>query len=602
MSENSSWTLTIDDIDATNADGSPRSFSLVTDDSPDGYSYSVEKNQTDAGLSFIITGTHQHTTEPAPSDPLPSGQNPAIQCPTIRLTAGIAWDDCDNADRIRPTSLHARFVANNTEEIAVFDLTADKGWAFNIDNVESSNADGSPKSFSLVMDDAPAGYTYSEKKITTENGLLFTITGKHEPNKKTDPESVLTTISGMVIWDDANDKDRIRPSDLTVYLEGNGQTFNMTASGDSDWKYTFSAIPKYDTGGNIIPYQVSAKAVDGYATTTTGYNLVNTHEPDKAGNNSSANSNDQNQSGNNSPEKNSSDKQNTSKEASKDSNNSNSNTSSDTVNINGRKVWDDQNDADRIRPSSITVKLYADGTLVKSAAVTSDSNWVYSFTNMPKYSSGRNKITYTVDEDDVSGYTKTINGYTIVNTHLPSDKGKDNSTGREKTGTSGSSSSEKININGTKTWVDNNNAEKVRPDYIIVHLFADGTEKRVTTVTESNGWVYSFPNMPKKNENGETIKYTVDEDDVSGYKKTVTGYNIVNTLGILAGSDEEKEAIDKASKESSQKEYSVQTGDRTPIAIMIACLVSSAAVIAIFIFKSRRKSKCHNSDRFAGTT
>jgi hypothetical protein len=32
----------------------------------------------------------------------------------------------------------------------------------------------------------------------------------------------------------------------------------------------------------------------------------------------------------------------------------------------------------------------------------------------------------------------------------------------------------------------------------------------------------------------------VDEDDVSGYKKTVTGYNIINTLNSLAGSEEDK--------------------------------------------------------------
>jgi nitrogen fixation protein len=231
---------------------------------------------------------------------------------------------------------------------------------------------------------------------------------------------------------------------------------------------------------------------------------------------------------------------------------------------------------------------------VKSTTVTADNNWVYSFPDMPKYTSDGKKIKYSIDEDSVSGYTRTVNGYTVVNTHLPADK--PGTSGREISGSQASENTGTINISGTKTWVDSNNAEKKRPDYIIVHLFADGIEKRVTTVTESNGWAYSFPNMPKTNESGSPVKYTVDEDDVSGYKKTVTGYNIINTLNSLAGSEEEKEALEKAEKESSQKDSAVQTGDKAPVAIMIAILGSAAAVIAGCFIKARRKSGKQKSD------
>jgi hypothetical protein len=102
--------------------------------------------------------------------------------------------------------------------------------------------------------------------------------------------------------------------------------------------------------------------------------------------------------------------------------------------------------------------------------------------------------------------------------------------------------------------------------------------------------------MPKTNESGSPVKYTVDEDDVSGYKKTVTGYNIINTLNSLAGSEEEKEALEKAEKESSQKDSAVQTGDKAPVAIMIAILGSAAAVIAGCFIKARRKSGKQKSD------
>ena len=571
LNEGSRWSSTAEGIYSENDDGSPRSLSLLTDDAPEGYAYSVEKSETEEGLSFTVTGTHIHKDEP----------EPPVQ--VVSVTAGIAWDDSDNIDRIRPEIVHARLIADGTTEAASFDFLEDNAWTAAADNIISVNADGSKRDFSLVIDNAPEGYTFSEKKTSSEGRLTFTLIGKHEHAEDPSPRQVKITLSGMVIWDDCNDQDKIRPDHVTVYLEGGGQTFNMTASQSAGWKYTFTDIPKYDDKGTVIPYQVSAKAVDGYTTTTAGYNLVNTHEPKKTSDSSQ--------------EKDSTRNPDSSNGAGTDGNSGQSpdNTTSvpdksgsaNTININGRKVWDDQNDADRIRPSSITIRLFADGSQVKSATVTSDTNWVYTFQGMPKYASDGKRIKYTIDEDSVSGYTKTVNGYTVINTHLPSGSG--NNTGKDRTTSTGGSQSGTININGTKTWVDNNNSGKLRPDYIVVHLYADGTEKRVTTVTEGNGWVYSFAGMPKNNESGQEIKYTIDEDDVKGYKKTVTGYNIVNTLSTLTGSDEEKAAIEEASR----KESSVPTGDQTPVAIMIAILVIAAAAITGCIIKARKTGKKH---------
>ncbi len=41
-------------------------------------------------------------------------------------------------------------------------------------------------------------------------------------------------------------------------------------------------------------------------------------------------------------------------------------------------------------------------------------------------------------------------------------------------------------------------------------------------------WTYSFENLDKY-EKGKLIKYSIDEEEVTGYTKTVDGYNIKNS-------------------------------------------------------------------------
>ncbi|EKQ14619.1 collagen-binding A-like protein [Lacticaseibacillus paracasei] len=48
-------------------------------------------------------------------------------------------------------------------------------------------------------------------------------------------------------------------------------------------------------------------------------------------------------------------------------------------------------------------------------------NWKYSFTNLPEFENGK-KITYTVTEDAVAGYTSTVDGYNVTNNHTPAHR------------------------------------------------------------------------------------------------------------------------------------------------------------------------------------
>lgn len=69
---------------------------------------------------------------------------------------------------------------------------------------------------------------------------------------------------------------------------------------------------------------------------------------------------------------------------------------------------------------SVTVNLYADGKKVDSQKLSKDNDWQYTFKNLEKFKDG-NEIKYTVDEENLDGYTKEIsgdaaNGYVITNT------------------------------------------------------------------------------------------------------------------------------------------------------------------------------------------
>ena len=186
-----------------------------------------------------------------------------------------------------------------------------------------------------------------------------------------------------------------------------------------------------------------------------------------------------------------------------------------TININGSKTWDDNNNQDGNRPSSITVKLLANGTKVASKEVTARDNWKYSFTDLPKYENGT-AINYTVTEDAVADYSTTINGYDIINTYTPGQ----------------------TSVTVTKAWVDNDNKSNKRPSGINVQLYA-GKQKSGNPVTlnEENKWTYTWNGLDEK-KNGTTIAYTVKEDGtVEGYEASVsgnacTGYTITNTLKL----------------------------------------------------------------------
>ena len=235
----------------------------------------------------------------------------------------------------------------------------------------TTGPDGKGTIYGLLKDDyiiretsAPSGYTLAKDVIVSADsfdskGATATITDK----------KAVTTVSGTKTWKDNDDQDGKRPDSIKVNLLANGKVVqSKTVKASDNWKYSFTNLPEFENGKKIT-YTVMEDAVAGYTSTVDGYNVTNNHTPA-------------------------------------------------TVKVSGAKTWNDNNNQDGIRPSSITVNLLANGQQVASKTVSASDNWQYSFDNLAAYANGQ-KITYTVTEDAVAGYTSTVDGYNITNTHNP---------------------------------------------------------------------------------------------------------------------------------------------------------------------------------------
>ncbi|MBS0958890.1 Cna B-type domain-containing protein [Leuconostoc pseudomesenteroides] len=239
----------------------------------------------------------------------------------------------------------------------------------------------------------------------------------------------------------------------------------------------------------------------------------------------------------------------------------------ETTNVSVTKKWDDNNNQDGIRPDSITVQLYANdeksGTPVELSAT---NNWSYNWQDLPKQSNGQD-IKYSVQEvGQTEGYNAsyTDNGsqnIVITNHH----------------------SAEVIKISGTKTWDDQNNAQGLRPEYIVVHLLANGKEVKSQKVTAKTNWQYTFTDLPKF-ANGKKITYTITEDKVSHYQSEVNGYNLTNHLDPTPVTPVKPDKPVKPASNHKSDKKSTKHAELPKTMVQNIMWTSVFAVIAITVF------------------
>ena len=343
-----------------------------------------------------------------------------------------------------PITVH--LLADGTDTGKTLTLNEAGNWKGSFDGLRKYKTDGTEIVYTVKEDDV-ANYTNA---ITGDIASGFTITN-------TNTEKVNVPVKKEWVGPKAG------PVTVRLLADGVDTGKTITLSDSNSWTDTFSGLDKYKADGTAIVYTVKEEDIANYTVAitgdiTSGFTITNTN--------------------------------------------------TEKVSVSGTKTWNDNNNQDGKRPTSVTANLLKNGTKVDSKTVTPDASgdWKYSFDGLDKYDATGTEITYTVSEDPVDGYTSTVAGTSITNSYTP----------------------ETTVVKVTKAWV----GPKAGP--VTVHLLADGTDTGKTlTLDETSNWTGTFSNLPKYKD-GTAITYTVKEDDITNYTSATTGdattgFTITNT-------------------------------------------------------------------------
>ena len=352
---------------------------------------------------------------------------------TVSLTVAKVWADETDQDGIRPGSVTVTLNAGD-EAAASFTLNDAGNW--------TATAEGLP----VNKDGKPIAYTWTEEEIdgyeltVSAEGNKTTLTNTHIP--------ALVDLTVTKVWDDHDDQDGLRPEKLKVTLSS-GETVLLTE--ENGWTATVTGLPVCKNGA-AVDYHWTEETVDGYTLTSTAVSgtvtvLTNTHAPA-------------------------------------------------VTKLTVIKVWNDDGDRDLLRPSTLTVRLLADGTEVRTATLNDLNGWSAAFEGMPVYDDGA-EIEYTWSEDPVAGYSLTVSAEgtvtTLTNTCAPAT----------------------VILTVQKIWDDDNDRDGLRPEDITVTLRGSDESERPLTLSGENGWKASVE-VPA-NHHGRAIKYTWDEASAAYY-------------------------------------------------------------------------------------
>ena len=404
-----------------------------------------------------------------------------------RITVNKTWSDDNNANGKRPTSIKYILKGGNTpiEQVVTGNVTTNEDWSYTFENVPKYNDRNELINYALeeepVVQD---GFKFYKKSISGDMNDGFDVTNTFKIPTET------ISVKADKHWADNSNQAKKRPTSIILRLKNGAEIVEdktLTGTGD-DWTYIFTNVPKYNQLGNEVNYVLEELEVntgdlkfynkDVAGTYKTGFTVTNTF-----------------------------------------------NVPDEKVNVTVTKNWDDNSNVNGKRPTSIKYVLNGGATPVEQVVTgnrTTDENWSYTFTNLPKYNELGNVINYVVEEQEASTndfkfYTNKVigdkdAGFTITNKFVvPEDK---------------------IQIQVTKRWEDNSNVNNRRPESIKFVIKQNNSEIKSKVLTGNRttdeNWSYTFDNLAKYDENGQEIDYVLEEqevnaDDMKFYTGTTSG-------------------------------------------------------------------------------
>ena len=416
-------------------DGKEIKYEIEELDVPYGYTVQLEEVHGD----FILT--NQHVPE------------------TLDIHVVKHWSGDSDHPETRPTSAVLRL--HNVEGVVkpqTVRITAAGGWTYTFRGLQKY-ARGHLLNY-VVIEDVSPDSPYVPTLID-QNQFPRVITNVYKPGK--------TRVSVVIDWDDLEDNDGFRPSQVEVELYANDKPTGkkITVKSSQHWYGFFDNLDKMKDG-NKIKYSVRGADVKEYIPLPVkqhpdspdeySFIIPYLHRPL-------------------------------------------------TRSIWVKKKWDDAIDPNH-RPDKVTVRLFGDGILVRRKIMYAADGWQeIEFLNLPVYDDG-NLIDYVISEDRSPN-----SGYSYY-THHADDKTYE-LTNKYNPGN--------VSVEVIKAWHGHHNQDGIRPEYITIHLFANGKDTGQTLrLNDANHWHGIFE-VPQWDESNNDIEYTVTEDPVPDYTTFYVG-------------------------------------------------------------------------------
>lgn len=377
--------------------------------------------------------------------------------PSRNVSLTTEWNDSDNQDGSRPEKTTVQLTANGQLTGEPIELNADNNWTYEWKQLLAEDEEGTNIVYRVTAD-APEEYT---AKVTGSADDGFVVTYTHEIAK--------TSVTASVTWDDADDKDGIRPKSVSFQLKADGENVGdaITVNAGSNWTKTWEDLPE-KKAGKALTYTVEVSDIpteeDQYTVTTSGdaasgFVFKASHV-------------------------------------------------STSVEIPVSVTWDDAENQDGARIEAVEAELYANGEATgNKVTLNAENNWTAKFASVDVKKDGT-RIKYEVKGTEADGYDVSVagdildeKGLVLTYKHIPAV----------------------VNVSARVSWNDANNQDGIRPTDTLVQLYADGTALGDKAVIESNKeWTKTWSNLPKYKA-GKEIAYNVSAYAVSGYTVKVTG-------------------------------------------------------------------------------
>ena len=228
-----------------------------------------------------------------------------------------------------------------------------------------------------------------------------------------------------------------------------------------------------------------------------------------------------------------------------------------TIEINGTKKWDDYHNQFDTRPDKIAIDLFQNERFLKTLTLdttdTSRDEFSFKISQLPRYDTTGVPYRYSAIENIDSG-TSTLMDYQTSYLWLPDNFSAldfgDVSKNVLITNTYKNLETKSLTI--TKKWDDYHNKFNTRPESITFALSNNNGEVLDEQIVvqnpndDSDTWYHEITNLPIYDEQGNTIKYKVDEKVPNNYQLTQISNDTSLFVNTYRNTDKETVTVDVA--------------------------------------------------------